>query len=76
MNKDSLELRLKEIVDAIANTERYIAQATSNLNILIGGKSEVLHWISTFADVAQPAIDEVQKVADEGLTPDAAPKQE
>lgn len=46
MNKEILEARLQEIEGAIKNQDQIIAQAMANMNMLDGGKREVLHWLS------------------------------
>lgn len=46
MNKDNLEIRLKEIETAISNTNSQINQLMANLNMLEGGKQELIYWIN------------------------------
>ena len=45
MNKEILEERLKEIESAIDKQNKIINQDMANLNMLEGGKHEVLFWL-------------------------------
>lgn len=45
MNKEIIELRLKDIEIAVKNINDEISQKMANLNMLLGGKQECLFWL-------------------------------
>lgn len=48
--KEKLKERLKYIEEAIDNQNKSIEQLVANLNILYGGKQEVIYWIKNFEE--------------------------
>lgn len=46
MDKSNLQARLTEIEKSIEEKNRSIQQGMADLNVLIGCKSECLHWIN------------------------------
>jgi hypothetical protein len=77
MNKDVLQNRLQMIEAEIVRLQSFHANMNNQLQMLEGGKQELLYWLGQFAqaDAAQPPLAPVEvPVAPEvNLAPEVAP---
>lgn len=56
MDKEVLKTRLKEIEDAIQKQNGVVQQAMANLNMLEGGKQELLFWLAKMDETEMSEI--------------------
>lgn len=71
MNKDQLNARLKELENSIKKTTEAlqsfnsaVQQHNANLNVLIGQRAEIQHWLQEM-DKVQLTLVEPEKVVNE-----------